>query len=242
MKMKILIIFLFFTGIIFISYVKSNKEEINYTIIGEKELFSNNIISKNFSDLIYDELSKKNNFGFYSKEFTYKNIRTIDMINNINNNINIDNIYIQNILKMTNVLIINTGNNEINYKLSKVDSNENNDNEIYNYLDEVYKDIKVLIEKVKDLNEGKIIFLGIYNDTGNKDNDKYYKYMNEKLELLMHSNDIDYLNLFDVLNKNEDYLTKGNNIYITNEGNIANFNKLYRFILLKVNKMYIIRT
>lgn len=27
---------------------------------------------------------------------------------------------------MTNVLIINTGNNEINYKLSKVDSNENN--------------------------------------------------------------------------------------------------------------------
>ena len=54
MKMKILIIFLFFTGIIFISYVKSNKEEINYTIIGEKELFSNNIISKNFSDLIYD--------------------------------------------------------------------------------------------------------------------------------------------------------------------------------------------
>ena len=87
MKMKILIIFLFFTGIIFISYVKSNKEEINYTIIGEKELFSNNIISKNFSDLIYDELSKKNNFGFYSKEFIYKNIRTIDMINNINNNI-----------------------------------------------------------------------------------------------------------------------------------------------------------
>ena len=162
MKMKILIIFLFFTGIIFISYVKSNKEEINYTIIGEKELFSNNIISKNFSDLIYDELSKKNNFGFYSKEFTYKNIRTIDMINNINNNVSIDNIYIQNILKRTNVLIINTGNNEINYKLSKVDSNENNDNEIYNYLDEVYKDIKVLIEKVKDLNEGKIIFLGIY--------------------------------------------------------------------------------
>ena len=162
MKMKILIIFLFFTGIIFISYVKSNKEEINYTIIGEKELFSSNIISKNFSDLIYDELSKKNNFGFYSKEFTYKNIRTIDMINNINNNVNIDNIYIQNILKRTNVLIINTGNNEINYKLSKVDSNENNDNEIYNYLDEVYKDIKVLIEKVKDLNEGKIIFLGIY--------------------------------------------------------------------------------
>ena len=54
----------------------------------------------------------------------------------------------------------------------------------------MYKDIKVLIEKVKNLNEGKIIFLGIYNDTGNKDNDKYYKYINEKLELLINKNDL----------------------------------------------------
>mgnify|MGYP000976388003 CR=1 FL=1 len=61
------------------------------------------------------------------------------------------------------------------------------------------------------------------------------KSANEKLELLMHSNDIDYLNLFDVLNKNEDYLTKGNNIYITNEGNIAIFNKLYR----KIDQLYL---
>ena len=61
------------------------------------------------------------------------------------------------------------------------------------------------------------------------------KYINEKLELLMHSNDIDYLNLFYVLNKNEDYLTKGNNIYITNEGNIAIFNKLYR----KIDQLYL---
>ena len=51
----------------------------------------------------------------------------------------------------------------------------------------------------------------------------------------MHSNDIDYLNLFYVLNKNGDYLTKGNNIYITNEGNIAIFNKLYR----KIDQLYL---
>lgn len=235
MKMKILLVFLFFTIIIFISYIKSNKEEINYTIIGEKELFSNNIISKNFSDLLYDELYKNPNFGFYSKEFTYKNIRTIDMINNINNNVSIDNIYIQNILKRTNILIINTGNNEVNYKLSKVDNDENNDNEIYIYLDEVYNDIKKLIQAIKNLNKGKIIFLGMYNDTGSENNDKYYKYINEKLKLLMHSNDIDYVNLYDILNKNSDYLTNTGKIYITNEGNIAIFNKLYR----KINELYL---
>ncbi len=235
MKMKIFIILLVFFAIIIISYVQNNKEEINYTIIGEKELFSNNIISKNFSDLLYDELQENKNFGFYSKEFTFKDIRTIDVINNINNNILIDNISIQNILNRTNLLIINVGNNEINYKLSTLDNSENNDNIVYNYLDEVIDDVKNLIERVKDFNEGKIIFLGPYNNTLNEENNKYYDYINKKLNLIMHSNDIEYINLYNLLNKNSDYLTKTNPIYITNEGNLAIFNKLYS----KINELYL---
>lgn len=233
--MKILIILLFFTLVILFSYIKSNKEDINYTIIGEKEVFSNNIISKNFSDLLYDELSKDKNFGFYSKEFTSNDIRAIDIINNIDSNVQIDNIYIQNILKRTSILIVNSGNNEINYKLSKVDNNENNDNEIYIYLDEVYNDIENLINKIKNYNDGKIIYLGVYNDTGNKENNKYYEYINKKLNHLMNKYDIEYINLYNILNKNEDYLTGSEKIYITNEGNIAIFNK----ICSKISELYL---
>ena len=53
---------------------------------------------------------------------------------------------------------------------------------------------------------------------------------------LKNKNEIEKLkNKLNVSDKNEDYLTKGNNIYITNEGNIAIFNKLYR----KIDQLYL---
>ena len=175
MKMKLAVILLLFSILIIISYSKMNKEEINYTLLGEKEIFSNNITSKNFSDLIYDELSKENNFGFYSQDFIDNDLRIIDLINKIDNNEKIDGITIQNILKRTNILLLHVGNNEIYYKLSKNTEDINNDKEIYNYLDETLKDLYKLIDKIRIYNDNKIYLLGFYNDTSNKINDKYYQ-------------------------------------------------------------------
>ncbi|MBP3635499.1 MAG: hypothetical protein J6J17_03465 [Bacilli bacterium] len=235
MKMKIFLVLTFFSILVFISYIQGNKKEINYTILGDKDLFSNNIISKNFSDLIYDELKELNDFGFYSKDFINKDIRIIDLINDINNNIEIDDISVQNILKRTNLLILNIGNNEINYKLSKIDPNENNDNIIYSYIDEVLIDLEELIKIIKKYNDGNIIFLGYYNDTNNLDNNKYYSYINSKAQLIMKEYNIDFVNLFNILNKNEDYLTKKTPIYITNDGNLAIYNKIYN----KIDELYL---
>ena len=235
MKMKIVVVLIFFTIVLVFSYSKTNKEEINYTILGDKDLFSNNIISKNFTDLIYDELKNEKNFGFYSQDFIKDNIRIIDVINQIRNNENIDNIYIQNILKRTNLLILNVGNNELNYKLSKVDLNENNDKIIYNYLDETLNDYIKLLDEIRIYTEENIIVLGFYNDTNNINNNKYYNYINKKLENYTKNNNIEFINLFDILNKNNDYLTKTSPLYITNEGNLAIFNKIYS----KISKLYL---
>ena len=87
MKMKIVIVLAFFSFLVFISYLQTNKKEINYTILGNKELFSNNLKSVNFTDLVYKDLDDKNLIGFYSKDFIRKDIRTIDVINDIDNNI-----------------------------------------------------------------------------------------------------------------------------------------------------------
>ena len=232
MKMKLAVILLLFSILIIISYSKMNKEEINYTLLGEKEIFSNNITSKNFSDLIYDELSKENNFGFYSQDFIDNDLRIIDLINKIDNNEKIDGITIQNILKRTNILLLHVGNNEIYYKLSKNTEDINNDKEIYNYLDETLKDLYKLIDKIRIYNDNKIYLLGFYNDTSNKINDKYYQYLNEKINNYSKNNNIVFINLYNILNKNEDYLS---GIYITNEGNLALFNKIYS----KINNFYL---
>lgn len=230
MKMKIILLILFFALIAFISYLYGETNEINYTILGDKELFSNNLKSVNFADLIYRKLDDEKVIGFYSKDFLKENIRTIDITNDINDNLTIDNISIQNILKRTDMLIISIGNNEINYKLSKNSEDLNNSNEIYKYLDTVIIDVENLIQKIEILNKSDIIFLGYYNDTNNPNNDKYYKYINNKLLKILNKRNIIFIDLFNILNKNNDYLTLTTPIYITNEGNLAIYNKIVREI------------
>ena len=49
------------------------------------------------------------------------------------------------------------------------------------------------------------------------------------------SKNIDYINLFEILNKNSDYLTKTNPTYITNEGNMA----IYSKIISKIDELHL---
>lgn len=231
MKMKILLVLFLFIVIIVYSYKQLNKNEINYTIMGDKEIFSNNIISKNFSDLIYDEIQNRNDFGFYSEEFIENDIRIIDLINYIEDNKSIDNIYIQNILKKTSILLLHIGNNEVNYKLSRISEEECNDKELYSYLDEVSNDFEKLITIIRKYNENNILFLGIYDTQNKKITSKYYDYINKKMNIICKNNKIDFINTYDILNKNDEYVEK----YITNKGNLALFNEIYG----KFNKLYL---
>lgn len=228
--MKIILLLIFFSLIALISYIQTNSKEINYTILGDKELFSNNLKSVNFADLIYKKLDDEEILGFYSKDFIKEDIRTIDVINDIDNNYEVDNITIQNILKRTDILILSIGNNEISYKLSKIDDTINNDNEIYKYLDSVILDINSLVQKIENINKCEIIFLGFYNNTNNENNNKYYKYINKKLENILSKRNIEYINLFNILNKNDNNITKSNPVYITNEGNMEIYNQIIRKI------------
>ena len=231
MKMKILLILIFFIIVLIYSYTHMNKNEINYTIMGDKEIFSNNIISKNFSDLIYDELNKRKDFGFYSEEFIKEDIRIVDLINDIENNININNIYIQNILKKTNILLLNVGNNEVNYKLLNI-NDEIDEKSLYNYLDEVEKDFDKLIKNIKKYNDNKVMVLGYYSVHNNINNKKYFKYINDKIKEICKINKLDFINIYDILNENSEYLS---NNYITNKGNLALFNEIYS----KINELHL---
>lgn len=235
MKMKITIVLIIFLIIVVLSYFIMSKREMNYTILGEKEIFSNNLVSKNFSDLIYEKLSTEKNFGFYSKEFIKDDIRIIDLINIIKDNQKSDNLSIQNILNRTNILILNIGNSEIYYKLSKLDIEENNDKIVYRYLDEITKDMVKLLKEIKKYNNSDIYVLGYYNNTNNMNNDKYYKYINNLMNNYCENNNIYFIDTYEILNKNIDYLSQNMPIYITNEGNIALFNKIYS----KIAKLYL---
>ena len=231
--MKIILLLIFFSFIALISYIQTNNKEINLTLLGDKELFSTNLKSVNFADLISEKLDNENLLGFYSKDFIKSDIRTIDVINDIEDNYEVDNITIQNILKRTDILLLSIGNNEINYKLSKIDNDLISDNEIYIYLNTVIMDVCKLIQKIENINKCDIYFIGYYNDTNNSKNDKYYNYINKKLANKLEKKNIDYINLFDILNSDKNNLTKSNQVYITNQGNLAIYNEIMR----KINKL-----
>lgn len=231
MKKKIILVLIILTVILFFSFPNFYKHKINYTILGDKQLFTNNIISKNFSDLIYDELIKKDKI-IYNKDFINNDVRIIDIINDINDNKKINNISIKKLLKDSDILIINVGNNELYYKLSKYDNNENNNKEIYTYLDNILKDYKQLLNLIEKYNDKKIFMIGVFNDTNNINNDIFYNYINKHLENYTKNTNIIFIN---EIGNNKEYITKTKPIYITNKGNLAIFNKIYS----KISNFYL---
>lgn len=233
--MKIIILIIFISVVCFISVKEYNKKVINYTIIGDKSLFSNTVKSVNYVDLISNYLLEEDKLGFYSKDFIYENIRVTDLLNKIKENDIQDDLSIQNILNKTNLLIINIGNNELNYKISNIDVENANDKYIYKYLDEVINDIMHLLYKIDNISKANIIFIGYYNDTVNSYNDRYYDYINSKLEKKLKKLNITYINTQKILNEKRSYLDIDKNVYITSDGNI----RLYDVILSKIKEIYL---
>lgn len=230
--MKIFVVIIFIVVISFITYKGFNKNDIDYMVMGDKKLFENNLKSINYTDLIHNYLVEKNKDGFYSKDFIYDNVRVTDIIDKIDNNETINDLFIQNVIHKTELLLLNVGEEEINYKINNVE--EINEKEIYKYLDDLYVDVKSLIEKIDKISDCKIVFLGYYNNTGNKDNNKYYRYINNKIKNSNFENLI-FIDTYKILNEDNQNLILERKIYITNEGNMA----LYSKILDKINGIYL---
>lgn len=219
MKEKILILFLLVITLISISFFQQKNEKINYTIIGNKHEFVYNLKSLNYADLIKNDIDKKNKLDKYSKDFTYSDIRTLDLINKIKDNEKINHKTIQNTLNNTNLLLLNLGSDELDYKINEYIKYNYKEKEIYNYLDIEYKNIKKLIKLIKKYSSSQIIFIGFYSHSNI--NKKYYNYINKKLKS---EKNIIFIDIFNVLN------SKNSNYFLDYEENMS----IYRLIINKI--------
>ena len=219
MKEKILILFLLVITLISISFFQQKNEKINYTIIGNKHEFVYNLKSLNYADLIKNDIDKKNKLDKYSKDFTYSDIRTLDLINKIKDNEKINHKTIQNTLNNTNLLLLNLGSDELDYKINEYIKYNYKEKEIYNYLDIEYKNIKKLIKLIKKYSSSQIIFIGFYSHSSI--NKKYYNYINKKLKS---EKNIIFIDISNVLN------SKNSNYFLDYEENMS----IYRLIINKI--------
>lgn len=142
----------------------------------------------------------------YVNYSTYDDYRVVDLINEINYNKTI--IYgnkeykIQNLLIKSNLITLSIGMNDLIYK-SKYTI------DLYEYTDQLLKDIEILFELIRKYNKDEIYFLGFYNIINNKE---VIEYTNSRVKKLCNKNKINFVDI-SLLNN---YIIKGK--YPTNDG------------------------
>ena len=205
--MKKIIISILIFLIVFLIYYFNISEKTYYLSLGDYLAYGiNNLkeVDNNYSDNIKnyhkDKLSNYINYSYYD------DYRVMDLINDINYNKLV--IYenkeyrIQNLLIKANLITISIGMNDLIYK-SKLED------DLYEYTDQLLKDIENLQILVRKYNKDQIYFLSFYNAI---DNEELINYANKRLESICNKNNIKIIDISLLGN----YLIDG--IYPTNDG------------------------
>lgn len=189
MRIKPIIILFVIFIVVFLIY-KINKDEMVYyvNISDNKE--------ESYSDNIENYLSSIKKLEKYINDFSNDDYRVTDLIRDINDNKVISNNQtIQNALIKADVLTLQMGNNELNYKASTQDISE-----LFDYCDTLINDIDKLFALIRKYCKEDIYFLGFYNNNSDY-YDEIYNYLNLKIADLSSNYDIKFI---DIGNINEE--------------------------------------
>ncbi len=153
-------------------------------------IYKLNVNRMNFIFSIGDFNSKELYPSDYN--YSYNEMRTTDLINDIKSNKKIGDRFLQNFFIKSNLIIINVGINDV---LSILESS--NISEYYDYFDSYLNDVEELFKLIRIYDKEKIIFIGIYNPFIDSYND-FFSYLNSKLNDLCIKYYIDYIDILDI--------------------------------------------
>lgn len=217
---KILFIGILCLGV-FLIYLSTFDRKIFYLSLGDELSVGYNAFNTKdygYSDYVKGYLEKNNKLELYVNSYFKKNLRTVDLIEmideNVKMNVNGKERTIKNALIKADLITLSIGNNDIVSKLSLYENYSKK--EIYEYLDSFLIDLENLIKLVKEYCKEEIIFIGFYN-TLDENTDIYFKYLNDKSKKIMNKYDIIYLDIFDSMKQyknNSFYPNKDGYIYI----------------------------
>ena len=201
MKYKIIIFLILMFLMIFLIYVFNQDKEIYYVNI---DTTKNNNYQKTIKKYYQDQKKLEK----YINEFSKQDYRTTDLIRDIKDNKKINNQTIQNALIKSDLLILNVGINDINYKIGNT-----NKEELYQFTDQVLLDIEDLFKLIRIYSKEKVYFIGFKNTNGISYNE-YYLYTNKRLKSICNQYKITFIDINK--EKNSDQIivnTILNNIY-----------------------------
>lgn len=237
MKKIIFSILIFF--IIFLIYKNSDQHQIVYVALGDslsqgKTPYGN--INYGYSDYIADYISKNYTLKYYTKEYSQSNYQINDIINQINNNQIIEDknkrIYLKELLRNSNIVTISVGFNQMINNIIQTNDNQN----IYKMIDDQALEIDNMLKLIKRYAKGTIVLVGYYKPLINNSiiENKHIIYSNIILQKTCKNNNVNFIKISDVFQKDNKYLPNPLDIHPNNQGYIAIAEKIISLINKKL--------
>ncbi len=209
--MKKILIILLCPLIVYIIFILANDNSINYVSIGDssiKGINQYNIVGYGYNDYVKNYLIRNNlehtfnNYYFNSSIDGLKN----DVQNNKILMINNHQYSIKKVLRESDLLVISTGMDELNFYLTSFKTSKFND-----LMDSFYEELDSLCNIIKKYAKNDIIFIGLYNPKTyyDSDIDEFFYNLETNVAKILKKYDISYLKMYEKV-KGGNYIIDGN--------------------------------
>ena len=234
MKKIIIPILVFF--LTFIIYKTNDKNLVDYMSIGDSISLGINSYGNHsfgYNDYLKSYLENNNLLHKYNPYYSKSDYRIEELTNDINNNKTIlydDKTYnIKKELREADLVTVAIGMDNLIEILNK-DYKEFKD--IKEELDDMCYEMDNLIKIITSLSKTKVILIGYYNPYNeyNKLNDQIFAYINDKYKSISLKYSITYLDIYEEIKKDKNYLPNKNDYHLTSKGYLKIANKVINSI------------
>lgn len=217
--MKKVLIPLLLILLIYIIYKTNDNNLIDYMVIGDS--ISNGLNSYGnktygYNDYIKSYLDNNNMLHKYNDYFIKDKYSIKELISDIDNNkeiIHNDKKYnIRKELREADILTISIGMDE----LVKILNNDN----INKNIDDMVKNMDILLKKITSLSKSKVILIGYYNPNNKytKETDRFFSYISDKYNSICKKYHVEYIDIYNIIKKNNNYLPNKLDYHLTSNG------------------------
>ena len=206
-RYKLLIIILISSVFTYIIFFINRSNKISLVAIGDgisSGETSFNIDGVSYNDYLKDYFYNKNLLKKFNNNYSYKNYKLKDILNDVNNNSN----KINQILHYADIITISFGEEE----LTKLAITKDLD---LNYIKEFIDNYDKLLNIIKNISDSKIILVGLYENSY-LDNSKII-IINSELSNIANKYNITFINISDLL-LDKDYYVSKDNFYFNYKG------------------------
>lgn len=231
-RYKLLIGFII-TGIILVLiFLLTRDRKIYYLSLGDSLAAGqtpNNSISDSYGEYVAEYLDDHEVLEFYTKKFAKSGYRSVDLLNDLNENKEITvgkkKITIKHALIKADLVTVSVGANDLFYKLNvgnEFDMNQFDD--LYKYVDDAIMDVDKLLYELRKACKEQIMVLGFYNPFTNFSSslattvEPVIEYANTKMHKIVKKYDMTFVDIHNTFLANDNYLPSKLEIHPTKDG------------------------